>query len=62
MKNSIEDQIKEIQREIKLRKSTYSRLVKAGKMKKETARKQYDLMTDVLETLTIYRDMIKDNN
>ena len=56
MQFSVEQQIVEVERELKLRKSTYSRLVKNGKMKPETARKQYELMKDVLETLIIYRD------
>lgn len=52
----ISDQIKELERELRVRKSAYSRWVNEGKMKPEVARKQYDAMEAALITLRIVQD------
>ncbi len=47
----LDRQISCVKREIALRKAVYSKRVKAGKMKAEEARREYDTMMDVLQTL-----------
>lgn len=55
IKYEINEQIKEVERELLMRRRVYSGKVKAGKMKAENARKSYDLMKAVLDTLKSLR-------
>ena len=48
---ALEAQIKCVRRELALRKNVYSKRVKQGKMTPDEARREYDLMQGVLETL-----------
>ena len=48
---TIEEQIKEAERELAMRRNFYAKQVKAGKMTKETARKHYDLQQAIVTTL-----------
>lgn len=60
MKITLEDQIKELERELGMRETVYAGLIKAGKLTKDQANKQYLAMQEALKTLHTYRDLNKD--
>lgn len=51
MKFSIEQQIEEVERELKMRESAYPRWVRSGKLRQSIADYQMDRMRAVLDTL-----------
>lgn len=51
MKHSIAQQIEEVEREIKLRREVYPRMVSAGKMRQSVSEYHLDRMLAVLTTL-----------
>jgi len=48
---TIDDEIRCVEREIKMRERVYPRWIAAGKMKRETAHREIDVMHSVLESL-----------
>ncbi|RMG80611.1 MAG: hypothetical protein D6712_17760 [Chloroflexi bacterium] len=54
---SLADQIAEVKRELQHRKKVYSRWVNSGKMPARTARRQYDRLDAVLNTLLQLKKM-----
>lgn len=55
---SLEDQIKEIRRELLMRRKVYTKKVNKGTLKAATARKNYDAMKAVLNSLIEYKQLM----
>ncbi|MGY3588039.1 hypothetical protein [Bradyrhizobium sp. USDA 4350] len=57
MRFSVDEKLKEIDRELMQRHRVYRRLIERGKLKRDTAARQIAIMTDIAND---YREKIKD--